>query len=114
MASLDRRRLTIRSMSAIDAGLRPGGALMLRSRSPLCACVAVLAAGAGVGCSSQTGVATTPPDTRVADEAAIRAKDDTFEQGVAAKDAEKILALYEDGAVLFAPKAPAAIGKDAI
>ncbi len=32
----------------------------------------------------------------------------------AAKDVEKILALYEDGAVLFAPKAPAAIGKDAI
>jgi uncharacterized protein (TIGR02246 family) len=91
-----------------------GGALMLRSRSSLLASVAVLAAGAGVGCSSQSGVATTPPDTRAADEAAIRAKDDTFEQGVAAKDAEKILAIYEDGAVLFAPKAPAAIGKDAI
>ena len=87
---------------------------MFRTRSSLFAWGAVLVAMAAVGCSNQTGVATTPPDTRAADEAAIRAKDSTFEQGVAAKDADKILALYEDGAVLFAPKAPAAIGTPAI
>lgn len=87
---------------------------MLRSRSTVLVCAAALAGMAGVGCSNQTGVATTPPDTRAADEAAIRAKDGTFEQGVATKNVDTILALYEDGAVLFAPKAPAAIGKMAI
>jgi uncharacterized protein (TIGR02246 family) len=83
---------------------------MMRSRSSLFAGVAVVVAVAGAGCSNQASA----PDTRVADEAAIRAKDGTFEQGVAAKDVEPILALYEDGAVLFAPKAPAAIGKAGI
>ena len=83
---------------------------MMRSRSSWLACVGVLVAIAGVGCSNQT----TAPDTRAADEAAIRAKDGTFEQGVAAKDVDKILDLYEDGAVLFAPKAPATIGKPGI
>ncbi len=87
---------------------------MLRTRSSLIASAGVLLGAAGVGCSNQAGVATTPPDTRAADEAAIRAKDGTYEQGFAAKDLTNILALYEDGAVLFAPKAPAAIGKDAI
>ena len=87
---------------------------MLRTRSALFAWGGVLVVIAGVGCSNQSGVATTPPDTRAADEAAIRDKDGTFEQGVAAKDVTQILALYEDGAVLFAPKAPAAVGKAAI
>jgi uncharacterized protein (TIGR02246 family) len=86
----------------------------MRTRSSLFACGAVLVVVAGVGCSNQSGVATTPPDTRAADEAAIRDKDGTYEQGVAANDVEKILAIYEDGAVLFPPKAPAAIGKGAI
>jgi uncharacterized protein (TIGR02246 family) len=86
---------------------------MMRSRSSLFACVGVLVAIAGVGCSNQTTQATAP-DTRTADEAAIRAQDGTFEQGVAAKDVDRILALYEDDAVLFAPKAPAAIGKPGI
>lgn len=83
---------------------------MMRTRSSLFALGGVLVTVAGGGCSSQA----TPPDTRAADEAAIRAKDGTFEQGVAAKDVDKILDLYEDGAVLFAPKAPATIGKAGI
>ena len=88
---------------------------MLRTRSSLFVCVSVLVAlFSSVGCSNQTGVSTTAADTRAADEAAIRANDSTYEQGVAAKTADKILALYEDGAVLFAPKAPATIGKAAI
>ncbi len=87
---------------------------MSRSRSSLLACLAILAAVAGVGCSNQSGVTAAQPDTRAADEATIRAKDGIYADGVAAKDAERIVALYEDGAVLFAPKAPASIGKDAI
>lgn len=86
----------------------------MRFRATAFVCAGVLASIAGVGCSNQTGAATTSPDTRAADEAAIRAKDGTFEQGVAAKQVDTILALYDDGAVLFAPKAPAAIGKPAI
>jgi uncharacterized protein (TIGR02246 family) len=87
---------------------------MLRIRSALFAWGGIVAVVAGAGCSNQSGVAATPADTRAADEAVIRDKDGTFEQGVATKDVEKILALYEDGAVLFAPKAPAVIGKDGI
>jgi uncharacterized protein (TIGR02246 family) len=86
----------------------------MQSRSSLLVSVAVLFAVAAAGCSNQMGGAATPADTRAADEAAIRAKDGTYEQGVAAKDLDKILALYTDDAVLFAPKAPAAIGKAAI
>ena len=86
---------------------------MLRSRSSLSGWFCGLVAVAGIGFSIQTGVAATP-DTRAADEAAIRATDGTWGRGVAAKNLDKILALYEDGAVLFAPKAPAALGKSAI
>jgi uncharacterized protein (TIGR02246 family) len=82
----------------------------MRFHSSSFACVGVLVVAAGAGCSNQAA----PADSRAADEAAIRAKDGTFEQGVAAKDVDKILDLYEDGAVLFAPKAPATIGKAGI
>ena len=84
----------------------------MRIRSSLFACTAVLFGLAGFG--TQLGMAATPSAGRAADEAAIRSMDGTFEQGIAQKDVEKILALYEDGAVLFAPKEPAAIGKAAI
>jgi uncharacterized protein (TIGR02246 family) len=87
------------------------GALMMRSRSSLFAWAGVLA---GVVFSGQMAVAETPTGTRATDQAAIRATDGTWGEGVAAKDTTKILALYEDGAVLFAPKAPAANGKRAI
>ncbi|MGC1458250.1 MAG: DUF4440 domain-containing protein [Steroidobacteraceae bacterium] len=87
---------------------------MLRTRSSLLVWAVVLVVVAGIGCSYEAALAATPSETRAADAAAIRAKDGTFEQGVAEKNVDNILALYEDGAVLFAPKAPAATGKDAI
>ena len=55
-----------------------------------------------------------PPDTRVADEAAIRAADADFAKFAAAKDVDKAVALYQDDAVAFAPGVPAVIGKDNI
>ena len=86
---------------------------MLRSRFSSSGRFYGLLAAATIGFWFQTGVAATP-DTRAKDEAAIRATDGTWGRGVAAKNLDKILSLYEDGAVLFAPKAPAAIGKNAI
>jgi uncharacterized protein (TIGR02246 family) len=55
-----------------------------------------------------------PPDTRAADEAAIRSADADFAKAAAAKDIDKIVALYMDDAVIFSPGAPAVIGKENI
>jgi len=66
------------------------------------------------GCSNQPGGTTAASDTRAADEAAIRAATTGMEQSVSAKDLDKIVGDYEDNAVLFAPKAPATVGKAAI
>lgn len=85
---------------------------MSLTRFSLFACA--VAALATVGCSNQPGGAAAAPDTRAADEAAIRAATTAMEQGVSAKDLDKIVGDYEDDAVLFAPKAPATLGKPAI
>jgi uncharacterized protein (TIGR02246 family) len=86
---------------------------MSRTHSPIAAWLGVVVVLAGLG-ATRSALAAAPAATRAADEAAIRGKDDTFEQAIAAKNVEQILALYADNAVLFAPKAPAAIGKHAI
>jgi uncharacterized protein (TIGR02246 family) len=65
-------------------------------------------------CSSQSGSPAATIDTRAADEAAIRAATEALGPVVEAKDLEKAVAPYTDDAVLFVPKAPAAVGKDAI
>ena len=54
------------------------------------------------------------PDTRGADEAAIRAGDADFVQAAEAKDLEKCMSLYADDAVFLASGIPAAVGKDNI
>jgi len=68
----------------------------------------------GVGCSNETGTPAPPPDTRAADEAAIRANDADFAKAAEAKDLDKAVSHYTDDAVLFAPGAPAVVGKDNI
>jgi len=88
---------------------------MSQARSVPCACAAAsLFAFAAAGCSNQTGTSGASADTRAADEAAIRAATSTMDQSVEAKDLDRIVSLYQDDAVLFAPKAPAAVGKAAI
>jgi len=52
------------------------------------------------------------PDTRAADEAAIRAADADFAKFAAAKDLDKCMSSYADDAVVFAAGAPAFVGKD--
>jgi len=55
-----------------------------------------------------------PPDTRAADEKAIRDQETAAAQAWSAKDVDKILALYADDATLMLPNAPAMSGKAAM
>ena len=54
------------------------------------------------------------PDTRIADEKAIRDQETAAAQAWTAKDLDKIVALYADDATLMLPNAPAMTGKQAI
>lgn len=54
------------------------------------------------------------PDTRAADEAAIRAADADFVKAAAAKDLDKCMSLYADDAVFLSSSSPALVGKDNI
>jgi uncharacterized protein (TIGR02246 family) len=54
------------------------------------------------------------PDTRVADEATIRAADADFVKEAAAKDLDKCMSLYADDAVFLSSGQPAVVGKDNI
>jgi uncharacterized protein (TIGR02246 family) len=82
---------------------------MAQNRS-LSLMIAAFAASFFIGCSQ----APAPIDTRKADEAAIRAAGDALGQAFEAKDIEKSLSFYMDDPVLFVPKGPAVIGKDAL
>src|SRR5438105_11103845 len=73
----------------------------------LVACVAGL-----LGCQPQTAPAP-PPDTRAADEAAVRAASAEWAKVAAAKDLEKTLSYYADDASMFPPNAPVVTGPDA-
>jgi len=77
-------------------------------RVPIAATMAFAACLAA--CSQQPA----QPDTRAADEAAIRANDADFAKAAAAKDADKCASLYMDDAVIFSPGVPAVVGKDNI
>lgn len=72
----------------------------------LCATTAIVLSA--IGCNQ------TPPDTRDADAAAIKANETQWNQDWAAKDADKIADHYADDAVLMVPGGPATSGKDAI
>jgi uncharacterized protein (TIGR02246 family) len=54
------------------------------------------------------------PDNRAADEAAIRALDESWSKASADKDAQKAASYYADSGMLLLPGAPVANGKDAI
>ncbi len=73
---------------------------------------ATFAAAILISCAQPQPAA--PPDTRAADEAAIRASDDEFAKAALAKDLDKCVSYYADDAVAFAPGMPAVIGKDNI
>jgi uncharacterized protein (TIGR02246 family) len=62
-------------------------------------------------CSKQPAA---PPDTRAADEAAIRAATISWSNAAQAKDVDKAVSLYADDALQFADKGPLVRGKDNI
>ena len=64
-----------------------------------------------LGCAPQPQSA---PDTRVADEAAIREADMTWSKTAEAKQLDAMLAYYADDAMVLAPNEPIASGKDAV
>jgi uncharacterized protein (TIGR02246 family) len=55
-----------------------------------------------------------PPDTRAADERAIREIEAEWSKAAAAKDVERWVSFYADDASAFAPGTPIVTGKDAI
>jgi ketosteroid isomerase-like protein len=70
-------------------------------------CFALLLIAAGCG-------EKTPPDTRAADAAAIRAADAQWSKAAAAKDVDATVSYYSDDASLLAPNAPIASDKQSI
>ena len=87
---------------------------MLRETYRFPLIVVVFAASLSVSCAQPQQEPSEAPDTRAADEAAIRSADADFAKAAAAKDLDKCMSLYEDDAVLFTPGSPAVIGKDNI
>lgn len=73
----------------------------------LCGCLAVLLLASG--CGPQT-----PPDTRLADEKAIRDTDAQWAKAAADKDLDATVSYYSDDASLLPPNAPIATGNHAI
>jgi uncharacterized protein (TIGR02246 family) len=55
-----------------------------------------------------------PPDTRAADEQAIKDQETAAQQAWTAKDTDKVAALYADDATVMLPNAPVMTGKAAI
>jgi len=87
---------------------------MLRSRSALLAGV-LFSLAFVAGCSSQTAQAPAPPpDTRKADEAAIRAASAEWSTASQAKDLDKAVSYYADDAVFLVDKGALVKGKDSI
>jgi uncharacterized protein (TIGR02246 family) len=82
------------------------------NRSYITACATVLCLLIA-GCA-QAPPPAPPPDTRAADEKAIRDGDVAWNAAWAAKDAEKIVSQYADDAILMVPDMPSMKGKDAI
>jgi ketosteroid isomerase-like protein len=54
------------------------------------------------------------PDTRAADEAALRKLDDEWSKAAGSKDVEKTISYYSDDAVVMPPNSPALTGKEPI
>jgi uncharacterized protein (TIGR02246 family) len=77
------------------------------SKAAFGGCLALLLLASACGPS-------TPPDTRAADEAAIRDQDAQWAKAAAARDLDSTVAFYADDASLLPPNAPIATGSHAI
>lgn len=87
---------------------------MMNSQQPsLLSCIIFLSMLL-VSCAQPPQKPAVPPDTRAADEAAIRALDADWVKAVAAKDVAKATSYYAENASLFVPESALVTGKDAI
>lgn len=87
---------------------------MLRFRSMLLL-IAILTLISAVACSNQTAQAPAPPpDTRKADEAAIRAASADWSKAAQAKDLDKSVAPYAEDSAYFVDKGALVKGKNSI
>ncbi len=66
------------------------------------------------GTANQQAQPVAPPDTRAADESAIRAIDADWTKALASKDPQKATSYYVESTSVFVPGAPLATGKDSI
>jgi len=82
-----------------------------RRLAALSALLVVFAASCGTNTPAPPA---TSPDTRAADESAIRALVADWSKAAASKDAAKTAAFYADNGSLFAPGTPAASGREAV
>lgn len=73
------------------------------------ATVACIAATMLTGCSRSA-----PPDSRAADEAAIREADAASLRAIAAKQMDATVSYYDEGASILTPNAPIATGRERI
>jgi len=89
------------------------------NRAPLLAItIAAISVAGAIGCSKPTLNPPTAGERAIqniaAAKVAINAASDEWNKAIAAKDLDRCIAFYENDAVLFAPNAPAAVGKEAI
>src|SRR5262249_29731028 len=85
---------------------------MNRSLALAIACVALSYSLSSCGTNPAPPAA--PPDTRAADESAIRALVVDWSKAAASKDAAKTASFYAENGTLLAPGAPAASGREAV
>lgn len=67
-----------------------------------------------LACQQQPAQQAALPDTRAADEAALRTADEQWSKAAASKDVDKTAAVYADDAVVLAPNSPAITSKEQI
>ncbi len=80
---------------------------MTRSKAPVCCCLVLMVLLSG--CNQQA-----QPDTRAADENAVKEQDAQWSKTAGANDLDGTLAYYTDDASLLPPNAPIATGKEAL
>src|SRR5438128_518857 len=80
---------------------------MMRTQLYLVACIALLTLA--FGCQTQA-----TPDTRAADESALKDWDTQWSNAARAKDVDKTVSYYADGAIVMPPNATAMTTKEAI
>ena len=88
---------------------------MPRTRSTILPLAALLAISFAAACSNQTSQAPAPPpDTRKADEAAIRAASADWNKAAQARDLDKAASYYAEDAVFLVDKGALVKGKNSI